>query len=143
MCGYKKGRYNFHVFSQPFCLNSVLYILSPKLYHLIWRSYLKRCTALFLWEHRSPHLKNVGMVNIKFLMLKFYKLTIITISLNSPDKLFWYSTKRIFKNVISSTSHKKTLRLWNCETLRLRHFSFYFSSTYIFEPNLIKKLYEW
>ena len=42
------------------------------------------------------------------------------------------------KNVSSSTSHKKTLKLPNCETLKLRNFSFFLSSTFIYEPILIK-----
>ena len=40
----------------------------------------------------------------------------------------------IIKNISFSTSHKK-----NCETVRLRDFSFYLSSTFAYEPILIKK----
>ena len=41
----------------------------------------------------------------------------------------------IKKNVSSSTSHKKLL---NSKTVRLRDFSFYLSSTFIYEPILIQ-----
>ena len=41
--------------------------------------------------------------------------------------------KHIFKNLSSSTSHKK-----NYETLKLRDFSFFLSSTFICKPILIK-----
>ena len=40
------------------------------------------------------------------------------------------------KNLSSSTPHKK-----NSEILKLRDFSFYLSSTFIYEPILIKKNY--
>ena len=59
---------------------------------------------------------NLIMKRITFLMI-----------LNGPE---WF-----IKNVSSSTSHKKTLKLRNYETVRLRDFSFYL---FIYEPILIK-----
>ena len=47
--------------------------------------------------------------------------------------------KYLFKNVSSLMIHKK---LRNSETVRLRGFSFFLSSTFIYQPILIKKIYE-
>ena len=44
------------------------------------------------------------------------------------------------KNISSSTSHKKTLKLANWQTLKLQNFSFFLSSTFIYELILIKKI---
>ena len=52
--------------------------------------------------------------------------------------LFWHSL--FIKNVSSSTSHKK---MWNCETLRLRGFNFYLSSTFIYWQKIIWMLILW
>ena len=54
------------------------------------------------------------------------------------DLIIIFFLWRIFKNVSSSTSHTKTLKIWNCETLRHQDFSFYLSSTFIYELILIK-----
>ena len=44
----------------------------------------------------------------------------------------------IFNNVSSFTSHKKTLKLWDWETVKLQNFSFFLSITFIYEPIFIQ-----